>query len=226
MEPINRYLDHAVLKPNLTRDEAREAILLGVHYEVRTVCVRPWDVPLAVELTRGTTTGVGTVIGFPHGTNLSNTKRAEARDALAAGAVELDMVANYGALRSGDLALVQFDIAAVVEEAHAAGALVKVILETSQLTLDEVRTGVLAAIDAGADFAKTSTGFTGDGAAEDVVRVMLDTAAGRIRIKPSGGIRDQARAVAFVEMGAARIGVGYTSTQVICEGGEGGGAGY
>lgn len=219
-ESIARYLDHAVLKPELTQDEAREAIQLGIDYKVGTVCVRPCDIAMAAEMCRGTQTLVSCVLGFPHGCGLSSIKAEEAHQYCALGADELDMVANYGWIRSGLWQEVQNDIQGVVEAARSAGSKVKVIFETSQLTLEQIARTTEIAVSAGADFVKTSTGFYGSGASEDGVRTMLETADGRINVKPSGGIRDYERARMFVEMGCARLGVNYTSTPGICAGEE------
>lgn len=218
VKDINRYLDHAVLKPELTRQEAIEAIQLGIDYKVRTVCVRPCDIELAVEMCKGTETEVSCVLAFPHGCTSSVVKADEAKRYIAAGTHEIDMVVNFGFVRSGMWDEVVADIRAVTDVAKPAGVLVKVIFETAYLTLNEIRRTVQCAIDAGADFVKTSTGFAGEGATEEKVQAMLDAAGGKIKVKASGGVRDHARAAMFVEMGVMRIGNGYTSTKAICEG--------
>ena len=138
---------------------------------------------------------------------------------------EIDMVMNYGAARGGAWDVVEKEIRAVVESAHKYGALVKVIFEISQLSLEQVAKATEVSIRAGADFVKTSTGFNGHGATPEAVQVMLDTAKGRCKVKPSGGIRDFATAKMYVEMGASRLGTGYTSCKPICDGeGQGEGA--
>lgn len=226
-EPIARYLDHAVLKPELTQEEARGQMLLGIRYDVRTICVRPADLPLALSLCRGTRTGVSCVLAFPHGDALSASKADEARRQVDLGVEEIDMVVNYGWIRSGLWEALEADIRAVTGVARPAGVKVKCILETCVLTLEEVARATEVVISAQADFVKTSTGFAGGGATRDAVRVMLDTAAGRIGVKPSGGIRDRAQAEEFLAMGATRLGVGATSTPVICDGaGAAAGSGY
>lgn len=214
---INRYLDHAVLKPELTRQEATEAIQLGIDYKVRTVCVRPCDIELAAKMCKGTDSEVSCVLAFPHGCTSSAVKADEARRYIEAGTNEIDMVVNFGFVRSAMWEEVVADIRAVTDVAKPAGRLVKVIFETAYLTLDEIAHTVESAIEAGADFVKTSTGFASEGATEEKVQAMLDAARGRIAVKPSGGIRDRARAELFVEMGAKRLGNGYTSTVAICE---------
>ncbi len=218
MESVNRYLDHAVLKPEMTQEEVVAAIQLGIDYKVKTVCVKPCDIALAVEMCKGTETEVSCVLGFPHGHNTREIKKLEAEQYCKLGAQEIDMVANYGYIKSGLWDAVQAEIEDVVEVAHKANVLVKVIVESSMLDLEQVAKAAEVCVNAGADFIKTSTGFYGGGAARDVVEVML--ANGNIKVKPSGGIRDNATARMYIEMGAARLGVGYTSTAVICDGGE------
>ncbi len=217
---LNRYLDHAVLKPEMTREEAVEAIKLGIDYKVKTVCVRPCDISLAAEMCKGTETEVSCVLSFPHGTNPSAVKAEEARQYIAMGTDEIDMVANYGYIRSGLWDEVEKDIRAVSDVTVPAGIPLKVIFETSQLTGEEISKTVEICIRAKADFVKTSTGFYGEGATEEAVKVMVDTAAGRIKIKPSGGIRTKEQARKFVSMGVHRLGNGYSSTKAICDGTE------
>lgn len=218
VKDINRYLDHAILKPELSRQETIDAIQLGIDYKVRTVCVRPCDIELAADMCRGTDSEVSCVLSFPHGCTMSSVKAEEARRYIEAGTNEIDMVVNFGFVRSALWDEVTADIKAVTDVAQPKGVPVKVIFETAYLSLDEIKRTVECAVEAGADFVKTSTGFSSEGATEEKVKVMLDAAAGRVKVKPSGGIRDRARAEMFVEMGAMRIGNGYTSTKAICEG--------
>lgn len=215
---ISRYLDHAVLKPDMTIQEVKDAIQLGIDYKVGTVCVRPCDIDLAVKMCNGTESDVSCVLNFPHGVGTTEVKVYEAKQYIEKGVKEIDMVANYSAIKSHDWEYVKKDIQAVSNETRATGVLLKVIFETGMLTLDEVAKATEIAIEAGADFVKTSTGFNGGGATEEAIKVMLDTAKGRIKVKPSGGIRDYNRAKMFVDMGVHRLGVGYTSTPKICNG--------
>ena len=215
-QSIHRYLDHAVLVPQMTLNDAVASIQLGIDYQVKTVCVRPCDIDVAVTMCRGTQTGVSCVLGFPHGTACRESKAAEAALFCAKGVAEIDMVANYGRICSGLWNDVRADIKAVVDVAHEHHVLVKVIFETSQLTLEQVAKATEISIEAGADFVKTSTGFNGEGATEETVARMLKTANGRIKVKPSGGIRDAERANMFIAMGADRLGVNGTSTPAIC----------
>ncbi len=223
-EQINRYLDHAVLKPELTRQEAKDAIQLGIEYEVKTVCVRPCDIELAAQMCKGTETEVSTVLAFPHGCTTSSVKSFEAKEYIKLGTDEIDMVVNFGFVRSGMWDEVVADIRAVTTVAGDAGKLVKVIFETAYLNGDEIKRTTDCAIEAKAQYVKTSTGFASEGATEAAVRAMVTAAGGRIEVKPSGGIRDRKTAEFFVSLGATRLGNGYTSTAAICEG-EGSGSG-
>ena len=215
---ISRYFDAAVLKPEMTREEAKAAIREAIDADSYSVCVRGCDIELAVSMCRGTNTIVSCVLDFPYGYSGAAGKRALAKVYCQQGAKELDMVMNYGYARGGDWDVVEEEIRGVCEEAHAQGALVKVIFETSQLTLDQVKAATETSIRAGADFVKTSTGFNGAGATAEAVRTMLDTAAGRAKVKPSGGIRDYATAKMYVDMGAERLGIGYASAAAIAKG--------
>ncbi len=206
-EYVAKLLDHAVLKPAMTDDDIRKSAAMCIEKGVGDLCVRPSDVALAKDLLKGTNTSVAVVIGFPHGAHRTEVKALEARLAIEDGADELDMVMNIGKFLSGDYQYVQRDIEAVVAEAQRSKVLVKVILESCLLTLDQVGHACELAIVAGADFVKSSTGFNGEGATPEAVEVMLKTCAGRARVKPSGGIRDWERAVMFLKMGAHRLGV-------------------
>lgn len=213
---LNRYLDAAVLKPETTREEARGEIAAMVALETITVCVRPCDIALAVELCRGSRTAVSCVLGFPHGDGLSESKADEARRYVDLEVAEIDMVANYGLIRSGEWDRVRQDISLVREA--AAGVLLKVILETSELTVEQIRLATRLAADLGADFVKTSTGYAGGGATEEAVTAMVAAAEGRIRVKASGGIRTAEAASRFLELGATRLGVGSGSAAALCGG--------
>lgn len=212
---VARYLDHAVLKPELSMLDAKAEILLGISHRVRTVCVRPCDIAMAVELCAGTETEVSCVLGFPHGTTTLAVKAFEAAEYVKLGAKEIDMVANYGRIRSGDMDGLIAEISAVVQVAKPAGVLVKVILETCTLTEDQIALATNAAITAGADFVKTSTGFHSSGASEAAVRTMVTAAAGRIQVKASGGIRDRKTAISYIDMGCTRLGVGSAVTPLL-----------
>lgn len=205
---VARALDHAVLRPESTARDLAAHAAMCVDRGVGCICVRPCDVAAAARLVAGSPVTVASVVGFPHGSHRPETKALEARLAAVDGARELDMVMNIGRFLSGDHASVCDDIAAVVAEAKPRGALVKVILETCFLTPGQIATACLLAEQAGADFVKTSTGYGGDGATPEAVRIMLDTVGGRLGVKASGGIRTWNDAVMYLEMGCTRLGVG------------------
>ena len=208
---IARYIDHAVLYPAMTPEEVRAAIQLGIDNDVYSVCVQPRDIEMALSMCKGTNTLVSCVLDFPHGCGGAASKRAAARLYAEMGVQEIDMVMNYGAAKGGDWAAVREEIFGVVEEAHASGVLVKVIFETCELSEDCIRQGVDVCVDVGADFVKTSTGFAAKGATPEAVMTMVSQAAGRVRVKASGGIRTLEDARAYVEMGAERLGVGFST---------------
>jgi len=197
-------IDHAILKPQLTRAEVDAELDIAAEWRVFSVCVRPSDIAHAVERLAGTGVNVGTVIGFPHGTTSTAAKVAEVRQALADGAVEFDMVVNIGALRSGFDDAVVADIAAVVEA--AAGKVTKVILETSLLDDEQIARGSRLTEAGGADFVKTSTGFAGGGATVPHVELMRASVSSAVQVKASGGVRGYADALAMLAAGATRLG--------------------
>lgn len=203
---VARVIDHTLLKPETTSDQAARLCEEAVRYEFATAFVHPAFVALAASIVSGTSVKVGAPVAFPLGANLTVTKRAEAGDLLRLGARELDMVLNIGALKSRERGLVENDIRAVVEVAHDAGAILKVILETSLLTVDEKILACGLAVAAGADFVKTSTGFAGGGATTDDVALMRGVVGNRAGVKASGGIRSAAELAAMLEAGANRIG--------------------
>jgi deoxyribose-phosphate aldolase len=210
---VAKTLDHAVLKPEFSRDDLAQHAAMCVAKDVGCLCVRSCDAAAAAKLVAGSPVVVASVIGFPHGAQRPEVKAIESRHAIADGARELDMVMNVGALKSGDEAAVRGDIAAVVAEAKPKGVVVKVILETCYLSPDEIAVACRIAEAAGADFVKTSTGFGvkaggPTGATPEAVRVMLDTVGGRLQVKASGGIRTWDDAVRYLDMGCTRIGVG------------------
>jgi deoxyribose-phosphate aldolase len=199
-------IDHTLLKPDATPamitqlcDEARK-------YHFASVCVNPTHVKLCAGLLHGSNVKVCTVIGFPLGANTSDVKAYEARNAIENGADEIDMVINIGALKAGNTELVGADIRAVVEAGHAGKALVKVIIETALLTDDEKVTACQLAKKAGADFVKTSTGFSGGGATVADIALMRKTVGPTMGVKASGGVHNHEEAEALVAAGATRIG--------------------
>lgn len=205
---LSGYIDHTLLHPAGTDALIRTLCEEGNEHGFASVCIMPYYVPLAVHTMKelGSQVPVCTTIGFPNGLHQTVIKAAEAGRALADGARELDMVMNIGALKSGHTALVAEDMRVIAGIAHEAGAILKVIIETSLLTDDEKRHACEIASTAGADFVKTSTGFSGGGATVEDIMLMRKAAAPQVRIKASGGIRNRATAVAMIEAGADRIG--------------------
>lgn len=209
-ERVAKTIDHSLLRPELTLADVREGCELAARYDVASVCVRPADVVLAGDLLGGTRVAVGTVIGFPHGSHLTETKVYEAQRALEQGAAELDMVINIGWLRSGEDARVQDDIAAVVRAAEGR-ALVKVILENAYLTKGEIVRGSQAVEAAGADFVKTSTGFAPGGATIEDLRLMRASVSPRVRVKAAGGVRTLDVLLEVMSVGVDRVGATRTA---------------
>lgn len=220
------YIDAAVLAPQLSDEEARQQTQIAIDTHCKTVCVRPCSLDMATAMCAGTQTRPSVVLGFPHGDQTTAAKVAEARDTMRLAPYEVDMVNNIGMVRSGRWAAYEAEVGAIAAVVHEGGARLKVILETSQLTREEIIDATHACIRAGADFVKTSTGFTGGGASEEAVQAMIEAAAGRIEVKASGGIRDAARARMFLDMGCTRLGVGAGSVQAIVQGEGVEGAGY
>ena len=203
-QQIAAMIDHTQLKAFATREQIAALCREAAEYHFASVCVNPCHVAYAAELLQGTGVKVCTVIGFPLGANTSAVKAFETKDAIANGAQECDMVINVGAVKDGNMALVESDIRAVVEAAN--GTLVKVIIETCYLT-DEEKTAVCqAAARAGADFVKTSTGFGTGGATPHDVALMKAAIPAHMQVKASGGVHNYAEALAVVEAGASRIG--------------------
>lgn len=207
---VAKTIDHAILKPDQTIHDLERECAIARKYGVFSVCVKPSDVTRAVELLRGSDVKVSTVIGFPHGATTSAVKTFEAREAIAGGAAELDMVINIGRLRSGDYDYVEAEIRGVVEAAHPKGVLVKVIIETALLDDGAKTTACRLAEKAGADFVKTSTGFGGGGATLADIELMRKTVGPQMQIKASGGIRTAEFAAALLDAGCARLGVSGT----------------
>jgi deoxyribose-phosphate aldolase len=203
---LARTIDHTVLKPDSTAAQVDVLCAEAAEYRFASVCILPWHVARAAATLSGTDVAVCTVVGFPLGATTTAMKVAEARDAIDHGASEIDMVASITALKSGDLEACRADIHAVVDACHARGAIVKVIIETCLLTDDEKIRMCEIVTKAGADFIKTSTGFSTGGATLHDVRLLRAHVGPAVRVKASGGIRDHATAVAMVEAGADRIG--------------------
>jgi deoxyribose-phosphate aldolase len=199
-------IDHTLLKPDASREDIRKLCQEAVRFGFASVCINPWNVPLAAELVRGTKVKVCTVIGFPLGATLPRIKIQEAEEAIKLGAQEVDMVLNIGALKSGQDEVVESDIRAVVDVAHRGGAICKVIFETSLLTVEEKVRASLASKRACADFVKTSTGFSTGGATAEDVALMRAVVGSEMGVKASGGVRTFNDLKKMVCAGATRIG--------------------
>lgn len=212
---IAKCIDHTVLKPQTTEAAVRKLCAEAAQYGFASVCVNPCWVALCADLLKDTEVDVCTVIGFPLGANTSAVKAFEAAEAIRQGATEVDMVLNVGALKDGNADLVRADIAAVVEVAGGK-ALVKVILETCLLTDEEKRIACRLAKEAGADYVKTSTGFSTGGATEADIALMRAEVGPEMGVKASGGIRDYATAQAMIRAGASRIGAS-AGVQIVAE---------
>lgn len=198
-------IDHTLLKSEATAEQVARLCEEAAAYNFAAVCVNPWWICLAGSVLHGTRVKIATTIGFPLGANHTTVKRFEAAEAVRLGAQELDMVMNIGALKSGDRQSVLNDIQAVAAVAHANGAIVKVIIETPLLTLEEKILACQLSLSAKADFVKTATGFFGSATPEDV-SLMRGVVGGHAGVKASGGIRTAANAVAMIEAGANRLG--------------------
>ena len=201
---LNKYIDHTLLKPDASQEQIETLIEEAKKYDFASVCVNPTWVNFAAQALKATDVKVCTVIGFPLGANTPELKAFETSDAIQNGANEVDMVINIGALKSRNFDLVERDIRAVVESAK--GTLVKVIIETCLLTDDEKVKACQIAQKAGADFVKTSTGFSTGGATVRDVALMRKTVGPDMGVKASGGARSYEDALAFIKAGATRIG--------------------
>jgi deoxyribose-phosphate aldolase len=202
---LEKYIDHTLLKPDTKKDSILKIVNEAKEYEFASVCVNPHWVSLCFDHLKDTSVKVCTVIGFPLGATSTATKVFETKQAISEGATEVDMVINVGELKSGNDEFVKQDIQAVVNEAKG-HALTKVIIETSLLTEDEKVRACKLAKEAGADFVKTSTGFSGGGATVEDITLMRKTVGPDMGVKASGGVRDLAGAEAMINAGATRIG--------------------
>lgn len=203
---IAHLIDHTALKPETTEAQIRQLCEEARQFGFASVCVNPFWVPLCARMLRGSPVLVCTVIGFPLGATTTETKVFETHEACRNGAQEVDMVLNIGALKSGQLDRVETDIRAVAQAAHQHGAQLKVIFETSLLSDEEkVQASTLSKM-AGADFVKTSTGFSTGGATAADVALMREVVGDALGVKASGGVRDFKGALEMVEAGATRIG--------------------
>lgn len=212
---LAKMIDHTLLKQDATKKGIEKLCKEALEYKFASVCVNPTRVKEVSELLKDSEVKVCTVIGFPLGATTTEVKAFETKNALDNGANEIDMVINVGKLKDGDLEFVKKDIQAVVNETKGRG-IVKVIIETCLLTDDEKVIACKLSKEAGADFVKTSTGFSTGGATEKDIKLMRETVGSDMGVKASGGVRDREFALALIENGASRIGA--SASIEICEG--------
>jgi deoxyribose-phosphate aldolase len=212
---IGSIIDHTILKAEALESDVRKVCEEALKYKFASVCINPSNVPLVASLLKGSSVKVCTVIGFPLGANTMEVKAFETKDAIEKGAEEVDMVINIGKLKAGDYDYVKKDIEAVVTAAKGK-ALTKVIIETCLLTHEEKTIACKLAKEAGADFVKTSTGFSKGGATPEDIKLMRSVVGPHMGVKASGGVRNTKDAEAVIEAGASRIGA--SASIAICEG--------
>ena len=212
---LARMIDHTILKAEATENEVEKLCKEALEYNFASVCVNPSMVEKAASILKGSDVKVCTVIGFPLGATTTEVKAFETEDAIKKGATEVDMVINIGKLKEGNLDYVKKDIEAVVNAAKGK-ALSKVIIETCLLTDEEKVTACKLSKEAGADFGKTSTGFSTGGATASDIKLMRETVGPELGVKASGGVRSLEDAMAMIENGATRIGA--SASIAICEG--------
>ncbi len=212
---LGAHIDHTLLKADATRHQVASLCLEAKRYGFASCCINPYYVPLAAKLLRGSPVKVCTVIGFPLGASSQEVKAFETTKAIDEGAHEIDMVMNIGAAKAGDFPVVERDIRAVIDAATGR-ALVKVIIETALLTDDEKVAACQAARRAGADYVKTSTGFSSGGATIEDVLLMRRTVGQEMGVKASGGVSDTETARRMIEAGASRIGAS-ASVKIVSE---------
>ncbi len=203
---VAALIDHTLLKPDATRQEIEALCREAAQFKFATVCVNPTWVATAARLLAGSGVGVCSVVGFPLGATTADVKGYETRRAIFDGAREIDMVINVGALKSGDLRLVETDIESVTTPCREAGVLSKVIIEAALLTDDEKVTACTLAKAAGADYVKTSTGFASGGATAADVALMRRVVGADMGVKAAGGVRDLEGMKAMIAAGASRVG--------------------
>ncbi len=205
-KPLNKYFDHTLLKPEATNEQIDKLLEEAREYDFYSVCVNTCYVSRCYDALKDTDVKVAAVVGFPLGACTTQSKVFETREAFMDGASEVDMVLNVGKFKSGDNDYIRDDIRAVAEAAHSFGGIVKVILETCLLTDEEIEEACKLSMEAGADFVKTSTGFSKGGATAEHVALMKKTVGDHLMVKASGGIRDYDQCMKMIEAGADRIG--------------------
>jgi deoxyribose-phosphate aldolase len=212
---VAAMIDHSLLRPDMAFDELMAGFEMARRYQAATCCVRPYDMELALEQLDGSGVRVSTVVGFPHGAHTTKMKVREAQIAMDTGVFDLDMVLAIGRMKSGDYAYVEEDIRAVVEVAHDRSAFVKVIFDCAYLTKEEIVRACQICERVGADYVKTSTGYSPGGATLEDVRLMRKSCSPKVAVKAAGGIRTLDDTLRFKAAGAKMIGT--RSTKEILE---------
>jgi deoxyribose-phosphate aldolase len=207
---IAKMIDHSLLNPVLTDRELEQGCRLAVEYDVASVCIMPYYLKRCAEILRSSTVQASTTIGFPHGGHTTGVKVAEARQALADGGQELDMVVNISKVLSGDWAYVRSDLAAVIDPTHEHGRKVKVIFENCYLQDEHKIRLCRICSDLGADWVKTSTGYGTGGATIEDLKLMIDHTAAHVQVKAAGGIRDLDKLLEVRQLGVTRVGASRT----------------
>jgi deoxyribose-phosphate aldolase len=209
---VAKTIDHALLRPDMSRDEVRAGCEVALKYDVASVCCKPADVAFCADILRGSDVHVGTVVGFPHGNSATSTKVFETKQVLADGATEIDVVINIGWIKSAMYDQVRDEIAAVV--AAASGNQVKVILENAYLTKEEIVKACQLCEAAGADYVKTSTGFAPTGAILEDVQLMRASVSSKVEVKSAGGVKSLDMLLSFMDAGVKRSGASGTAAML------------
>ena len=220
---INTYIDHTLLKAEATVSDIEKLCAEALKYQFKTVCINSFYIPYAAKFLKDSKVGICTVVGFPLGAISTEAKASETQKAIDDGATEIDMVLNIGALKSGLFDYVQNDIQTLARLCHDNKRILKVILETCLLSDSEIQKACELSELAGADFVKTSTGFSKEGATPHAVTLMKKSVSDKMQIKASGGVRDLTAAKMYIELGATRLG---TSSGVAIMENQKGLAGY
>jgi deoxyribose-phosphate aldolase len=212
LRQVAKTIDHALLRPDMSRDEVKAGCEVAMKYDVASVCCKPADVAFCAEILQGSDVHVGTVVGFPHGNSATATKVFETKQVVADGATEIDVVINIGWMKSGMYDEVREEIAAVV--AAAAGNQVKVILENAYLTKEEIVKACQLCEAAGADYVKTSTGFAPTGAILEDVQLMRASVSSKVEVKSAGGVKSLDMLLSFMDAGVKRSGASGTAAML------------
>lgn len=212
LRQVAKTIDHALLRPDMSREEVKTGCEVAMKYDVASVCCKPADVAFCADILRGSDVHVGTVVGFPHGNSATATKVFETKQVVSDGATEIDVVINIGWMKSGMYDEVREEIAAVV--AAASGNQVKVILENAYLTKEEIVKACQLCEAAGADYVKTSTGFAPTGAILEDVKLMRASVSSKVEVKSAGGVKSLDMLLSFMDAGVKRSGASGTAAML------------